>query len=70
MYSSTPVQALMSKAGLVSAQVLLDHQQRMYTSRLLGLPDEYLTKRILPISFQNGDRDTTRADEQPRDTLA
>lgn len=29
MYPSTPIQALMSEAGLVPAQTLLNHRQRM-----------------------------------------
>lgn len=69
MYPSTPVQALISEAGLVPAQILLDHRQRMYTYRLLTLPDDHITKKILPISFRKGDADTISADEQPEDTL-
>ena len=41
----------------------------MYTYRLFRLPDDHSTKNILPISFCNGDGDTTREDVQPRDTL-
>lgn len=69
MYSSTPIQALMSEAGLGPAQVILNHRQRMYTYRLLSLPDDHLTKKFHPISFRNGHGDTTQANEQPRDTL-
>lgn len=69
MYSSTPIQALISEAGLVSAQTLLDHRQRMYTYRLLTLPDDHFAKKILPISFWNGDANTVCADDQPEDTL-
>ena len=70
MYPSTPIQALISESGLVPARILLDHRQRMYTYRLLRLPDDHPTKNILPISFRNGDGDTTREDMQPRNTLA
>ena len=70
MYPSTPVQVLMSEAGLVPARVLLDHRQRMYAYRLLTLPSDHLTKNILPISFRNGDADTIQAEDQPEDTLA
>lgn len=59
----------MSEAGLVPAQILLNHRQKMYTYRLLTLPSDHLTKKILPISFQNGDADTIGAEEQPEDTL-
>ncbi len=70
MYPSTPIQALISESGLVPARILLDHRQRMYTYRLLCLPDDHPTKTLLPISVRNGDGDTTREDEQPRDTSA
>lgn len=63
MYPSTPIQALMSEAGLVPTRILLDHCQRMYTHRLLRLPDDHLTKKLLPMSFTNGDGDITREDE-------
>lgn len=69
MYPSTPVQALISEAGLVPAQILLDHRQRIYIYRLLTLPDDHIAKNILPISFRKGDADTISADEQPEDTL-
>ncbi len=70
MYPSTSIQALISESGLVPARILLDHRQPMYTYRLFRLPDDHPTKNLLPISFRNGDGDTTREDEQPRDTLA
>lgn len=69
MYSSTPIQSLISEAGLLPTQILLDHRQRMYTYRLLTPPDEHLVKNILPISFRKGDASTTSADDQPEDTL-
>ena len=70
IYPSMPIQALISESGLVPARILLDHRQRMYTYRLLRLPDDHPTKNILPISFRNRDGDTTQEDVQPRDTLA
>lgn len=70
MYPSTPIQALMSKAGLVSAQILLDQRQRMYTYRLFCLPDDHPIKILLPISFCNGDGDRTREDKQAKNNLA
>ena len=51
MYASTPIQVLISEAGLVPAQILLENRQKMYTYRLLTLPDDYIAKKILPISF-------------------
>ena len=63
------IQALISEAGLVPAQILLDYRQKMYAYRLLTLPDDHHTKKILPISFRNGDADTIRAENQPEDTL-
>ena len=68
MYSSTPVQPLLTEAGLVPAQVLLNNRQRMYTYRLLSLPEDHPVKNILPISFRKGDGDTQPGD-QPEDTL-
>ena len=68
MYPSTTIQALMSKAGLVPAQILLNHRLRMYAYCLLTLPNDHPTKRILPISFRNKDADTIGA-EEPEDTL-
>lgn len=69
MYPSTPIQALMSEAGLVLAQILLNHQQRTYAYRLLTLPKNHLTKTILPSSFRNGDADSIREEEQLEDLL-
>ena len=69
MYLSTPVQALIREAGLIPAQILLDHRQRMYTYCLLILSDDHIAKNILPISFWKGDADTISADEQPEDIL-
>lgn len=70
MYPSTPIQALMSEAGLVPARILLHHCQRMYIYRLLCLHDEYPTKKLLLISFCNGNGDRIREDEQTEDNLA
>ena len=62
IYLSTLIQALLSEARLVPAQILLNHRQRMYAYRLT-LPNDRLTKKILPISFRNGDADTIGAEE-------
>lgn len=58
MYPSMPIQPLLSEARLVPAQILLDHRQRMYTYRLLSLPEDHPTKNILPVSFRKGEEDT------------
>ena len=41
----------------------------MYAYRLLTLPNDHLTKKILPIGFRNGDTDTIGAKKQPEDAL-
>lgn len=56
MYPSTPIHPLLSEAGLIPPRILLDHRQRMYAYRLLTLPDQHLTKKILPVSLRNADR--------------
>ena len=68
MYSSTPIHPLLCEAGLVPASVLLDHRQRVYTHRLLCLPDSHPTKEILPISLREGDRGF-QPGELPENTL-
>ena len=68
MYSSTPVHPLLCEAGLSPAFILLDYRQRLYTHRLLSLPDLHLTKKILPISLREGDRGF-QPEEVPEDTL-
>ena len=44
-------------------------RQKIYTYRLLNLPDDHLAKKILPVSFRNGDANTTQAEDQPEVTL-
>lgn len=55
MYSSTPIHPLLYEAGLTPAPILLDHRQKVYAHRLLGLPDLHPAKEILPISLRKGD---------------
>lgn len=69
MYPIIPIQALMSKAGLVPAQILLNHQQRIYAYCLLTLFNNYFIKKILPISFRDRDANTIGAEKQPKDSL-
>ncbi len=57
MYPSTPIHPLLCEADLVPASTLLNHRQRQYAYRLLSLPDQHLTKNILPVSLRNGDGD-------------
>lgn len=57
MYSSTPIHPLLSEAGLIPASVLLDYRQRIYTCRLLRLPEMHPAKEILPISLRKSDQD-------------
>ncbi len=57
MYPSTPIHPLLCEAGLVPTSTLLNHHQRQYAYRLLSLPDQHLTKNILPVSLRNGDGD-------------
>lgn len=68
MYPSTPIHPLLSEAGLIPAQLLLDARQKSSAYRLLTLPDYHPTKRILPISLREGDENSQRG-EQPEDTL-
>lgn len=51
MYSSISIESLMSKAGLLPTQILLDHYQRIYTYQLLAFFDDHPIKNIFLISF-------------------
>lgn len=68
MYPSSPIHPLLSEAGLIPAQLLLDARQKTYAYRLLTLPDCHPTKQILPISLREGD-ENSQPGEQPEDTL-
>ncbi len=68
MYSSTPIHPLICEAGLIPASILLDYRQRLYTHRLLSLPDLHPTKEILPISLRERDRGF-QPGEVPENTL-
>lgn len=41
----------------------------MYAYRLLRLPNDHVTKQILPYSFRNGDAENVQADDEPEDSL-
>lgn len=68
MYPSTPIQPLLSEAGLIPAKLLQEFRQKSYAYRLITLPDHHPTKQILPISLRNGD-ESSQPGEQPEDTL-
>ena len=68
MYPSTPVHSLLYEAGLTPASIVLDSRQRLYAYRLLSLPDEHPTKKILPISLKVGDG-TLQPEELPQNNL-
>ena len=66
MYPSTPIHPLLCEAGLTPASIVLDSRQRLYAYQLLSLPDEYPTKKILPVSLRIGDG---ALDELPENNL-
>ncbi len=68
MYPSTLIHPLLSEAGLIPAQLVLDSRQKAYAYRLLTVPDCHPTKQILPISLREGDENSLPG-EQPEDTL-
>lgn len=51
MLKITPVGPLVREAILTPAEALL-----RYTTRLLGLPENHLAKKILPVSFRERDQ--------------
>ena len=48
---------------------MFNHWQKMYVYRLFTLSNNYLTRKSLPISFQNVDANTIGARKQPEDTV-
>lgn len=55
MYQSTFIAPLISKAGLISARIMLNYCQRKYSYCLLTLPDGQSTKKVLLISLKMSD---------------
>lgn len=55
IYSSTPIHSLLCEVGLISASILLDKRQRIYTYRLFSLLDLHPAKEILHISLRKVD---------------
>lgn len=54
-FRTTPIGPLLREAGLEPAGVILDHKQRTYAVRLLGLPRSHPAHQILPVTFSQGD---------------
>ncbi len=68
IYPSTPIHPLLSEAGLIPAQLVLDSRQKTYASWLLTVPNCHPTRQILPKSRREGD-ENSEPGEQPEDTL-
>lgn len=68
IYRSTSIHPLLSEAGLIPANILLDSRQKKYAYRLLTLPDEHPAKNTLPISMREGNG-SLQPGEQPDNTL-
>ncbi|ODM18781.1 hypothetical protein SI65_05398 [Aspergillus cristatus] len=66
MLKTTPVGPLVREAGLAPAEALLESQQLRYTTWLLSLPENHLAKKILPVSFQEGDQHAQPGEQTPR----
>ena len=65
MLKSTPVGPLVHEAGLAPAEALLEARQLRYTTRLLNLPESHPAKKILPVSFREGDQHTQPGEQTP-----
>ena len=65
MLKFNPVGPLVREAGLVPAESLLEARQLRYTTRLLSLPENHLTRKILPVSFREGDQHTQPGEQTP-----
>ena len=65
MLKSTPVGPLVREAGLTPAEALLEARQLRYTTRLLSLPENHPAKKILPVSFREGDQHTQPGEQTP-----
>lgn len=56
IYQNTLVGPLMSKLGLISAQILLNYRQYEYAYRLLILPDKNRIRSVFPITLRLGNK--------------
>ena len=52
MYPSIPLYPLLCKTNLILASTLLDFLLRLYTYKLLSLPDQHPIKDILPVNLK------------------
>ena len=66
MLKSTPVGPSVREAGLTPGEPLLEARQLRYT-RLLSLPENHPAKKILPVSFREGD-EHAQSGERPQVT--
>lgn len=65
MLKTTPIGPLVCEASLTPAEALLEAQQLRYTTRLLGLPEGHPAKKILPVSFREGDQHVQPGEQTP-----
>jgi len=65
MLKSTPIGPLVREASLAPAEVLLEARQLRYTTRLLSLPENHPAKKILPVSFREGDQHAQPGEQTP-----
>ena len=65
MLKTTPIGPLVREAGLAPAETLLEARQLGYTTRLLGLPEDHPTRKILPVSFREGDQHAQPGEQTP-----
>ncbi|ODM21420.1 hypothetical protein SI65_02263 [Aspergillus cristatus] len=65
MLKTTPVGPLVREAGLAPAEALLEARQLRYTTRLLSLPENHPAKKILPVSFREGDQHAQPGEQTP-----
>ncbi len=69
MYPSTPIAALMSKSGLISAHIMLDFWQRIYAYNFFSLPESILTKNILFMILRIEDGNVQQEDQPKIDSI-
>jgi ribonuclease HI len=63
-FKTTPIGPLVREAALEPAESLLEARQLGYTTRILSLPKDQPTRKILPITFREGDQHS-QPGEQP-----
>ena len=65
MLKTTLIGPLVRETGLAPAETLLEARQLGYTTRLLGLPEDNPTRKILPVSFREGDQHAQPGEQTP-----